>query len=97
MHPDEYPDDIVHPARAKVVPVVIPEGIDPLSPDTVSYVWEAFMNSAQHGVNVRAVILCNPHNPLARCYPVETILEYAKFAQEVRANWLYNTIGFLTT
>lgn len=31
---------------------------------------------------MRAVIVCNPHNPLGRTYPRETLLAYAKFCEE---------------
>lgn len=29
----------------------------------------------------RAVLLCNPHNPLGHIYSKETILEYCRFAE----------------
>ena len=31
---------------------------------------------------IRAVLLCNPNNPLSRCYPRETLLELIEFCQE---------------
>ncbi|KAG9187385.1 hypothetical protein G6011_05256 [Alternaria panax] len=31
---------------------------------------------------IRAVLLCNPNNPLSRCYPRETLLELMEFCQE---------------
>lgn len=33
------------------------------------------------GVNIRAIMLCNPHNPLGFCYPRETLLAYLRFAE----------------
>ena len=80
---DDYTRDILYPARAKVVPAVIPQDVDPMSVDALKYAAETFVASKQKGINIRVIILCNPHNPLARCYPVETIVAYAKFAQEV--------------
>lgn len=37
---------------------------------------------AAEGIRTRAVILCNPHNPLGRTYPKETLLAYAKFCED---------------
>ncbi|KAF2853187.1 PLP-dependent transferase [Plenodomus tracheiphilus IPT5] len=31
---------------------------------------------------IKAVILCNPHNPLSRCYPKDTLLGLMEFCQE---------------
>lgn len=31
---------------------------------------------------IKAVLLCNPNNPLSRCYPRETLLELMEFCQE---------------
>ncbi|KAI1179309.1 putative aminotransferase class I and II family protein [Nemania sp. FL0916] len=39
----------------------------------------ALRNSEQEGVKVRAVLISNPHNPLGRCYPAETLEEIARF------------------
>ncbi|KAK7979953.1 hypothetical protein PG989_012410 [Apiospora arundinis] len=44
---------------------------------------EAFENALRQAtkddVRVRAVLLSNPHNPLGRCYPAETLKEIASF------------------
>lgn len=31
---------------------------------------------------IKAVLLCNPHNPLSRCYPKKALLEVMEFCQE---------------
>jgi aspartate/methionine/tyrosine aminotransferase len=31
---------------------------------------------------IKAVLLCNPHNPLSRCYPKKALLELMEFCQE---------------
>jgi gliotoxin/aspirochlorine biosynthesis aminotransferase len=31
---------------------------------------------------IKAVVLCNPHNPLSRCYPKKAIVECMEFCQE---------------
>ncbi|KAL2267249.1 hypothetical protein VTJ83DRAFT_4526 [Remersonia thermophila] len=41
---------------------------------------EAALEGAKDkGIKVRAVLVTNPHNPLGRCYPAETLLEIASF------------------
>ncbi|KAL2193660.1 putative aminotransferase class I and II family protein [Corynascus similis CBS 632.67] len=40
---------------------------------------EALRGAEEKGIRIRTVILTNPHNPLGRCYPVETIEEIASF------------------
>ncbi|KAI0444736.1 putative aminotransferase class I and II family protein [Xylaria telfairii] len=39
----------------------------------------ALQQATRDNVKVRSVMLCNPHNPLGRCYPVETLREIAGF------------------
>jgi aspartate/methionine/tyrosine aminotransferase len=80
---DDYIRDIVHPARAVPVHAPVPAEVDSLSPDVIPYIRKTIREKQDEGVKVKAMILNNPHNPLARCYPVETILEYAALAAEV--------------
>ncbi|KAK2595099.1 hypothetical protein QQS21_007184 [Conoideocrella luteorostrata] len=39
----------------------------------------ALDRAAKDNIKVRGVMLCNPHNPLGRCYPAETLKEIARF------------------
>jgi aspartate/methionine/tyrosine aminotransferase len=43
---------------------------------------QAAYNFASDRSRIKAVILCNPHNPLSRCYPRESIVECMEFCQE---------------
>ncbi|KAL4733013.1 pyridoxal phosphate-dependent transferase [Aspergillus similis] len=58
-------------------PVVVPVemgAIDPLSPEAVDLYERAAVEFEQRtGKRVRAVMLCNTHNPLGRCYPRGTV------------------------
>ncbi|CCT61193.1 hypothetical protein IAQ61_004988 [Plenodomus lingam] len=40
---------------------------------------KTLLRATQDGVTVRAVLISNPHNPLGRCYPAETLREIARF------------------
>jgi aspartate/methionine/tyrosine aminotransferase len=65
--------DLTLRTGAVVVPVEM-EGVDPLGPDLVRLYEKAAVEfETQTGKRVRAVMLCNPHNPLGRCYPRATI------------------------
>ncbi|KAK3987206.1 putative 1-aminocyclopropane-1-carboxylate synthase [Cladorrhinum sp. PSN332] len=39
----------------------------------------ALEQAASQGIKAKAIILTHPHNPLGRCYPVETLKEIASF------------------
>lgn len=56
--------------------------IDPCSPDILSCYEEALASAKQQGVTVKILVLCNPHNPLGRCYPASTLTLLLKFCNE---------------
>ncbi|CEL04954.1 Putative 1-aminocyclopropane-1-carboxylate synthase [Aspergillus calidoustus] len=65
--------DICLRPEAVVVPVEM-GAVDPLSPEAVDLYDRAASQFEQRtGKRVRAVMLCNPHNPLGRCYPRATV------------------------
>lgn len=80
---DDYTRDIVFPARAVPVFAHIPPNVDPLSPAVIPLLKERIRTSEQEGVPIRAVLLCNPHNPIPQCYPLETIRGHLEIAREV--------------
>jgi 1-aminocyclopropane-1-carboxylate synthase len=57
-------------ARSKIltVPVSLKDVNDPLGVDAVDRFEEELLASEKRGVKIRAIIICNPHNPLGRCY-----------------------------
>ncbi|KAL0061797.1 hypothetical protein AAF712_011314 [Marasmius tenuissimus] len=76
-----YNRDIFYPAQAVPVLAHIPPDVDPLSPAVLPFVRKAI--EEQEGIRrCSAIILCNPHNPLGRAYPVETIIGFAGIAEE---------------
>lgn len=54
---------------------------DMSSPKTLQAFEKHIQILKAQGKTARAVILCNPNNPLGFCYPKETILEYCRFAE----------------
>ncbi|KAF2963107.1 hypothetical protein GQX73_g10470 [Xylaria multiplex] len=73
-------------ARAVLIPATYQsvegyQGLDDLfNPEINKKALENALKQAnKDNVKVRGVMLCNPHNPLGRCYPVETLKEFARF------------------
>lgn len=33
----------------------------------------AILKAAEQGTKIKALVICNPHNPLGKCYPVEVL------------------------
>ncbi|KAI1760550.1 acc synthase [Hypoxylon sp. FL1150] len=52
---------------------------DQFSLDCVAAYEAGFEAAKARGVNIKAVILCNPHNPLGQCYPRETLIGLMRF------------------
>jgi aspartate/methionine/tyrosine aminotransferase len=79
----DYIHGIIHPARARPVIVPIPADIDSLSVEAIPYLRRHIEAQLAEGQKLKVLILNNPHNPLGRAYPVTTIIEYARIAEEV--------------
>ncbi|KAG8722270.1 hypothetical protein FRC08_004895 [Ceratobasidium sp. 394] len=86
---DSYPRDIVYPAQAKVVPAYIPPLVDPLLTDSLSYLRVALENPEN---KIRAIMFCNPHNPLAAAYSQQMIIEYARLAEEFNVHLIVDEV-----
>ncbi|RSH90670.1 hypothetical protein EHS25_001275 [Saitozyma podzolica] len=74
--------DLIGRARVKLVPVHVPEGDAGFSPGCMEAFEQTLKETEAKGTRVRAVILCNPQNPLGRTYPRDTLLAYARFCEE---------------
>ncbi|KAJ6151006.1 acc synthase, partial [Penicillium chermesinum] len=44
-------------------------------PDSIAALDAGFNAAKAAGKTIKALIICNPHNPLGRCYPRETLVE----------------------
>lgn len=64
-------------SNIRPIPVIVP--IDKIGTvDEVKYL-EATIRTT--GLNINAIVLCNPHNPLGRAYQQDAIEAYCKFAE----------------
>ncbi|CAG8357156.1 unnamed protein product [Penicillium salamii] len=61
----------------------------------------ALAAAKERGIRIRAVLLVNPHNPVGRCYPIETLKAIAKFcsrhALHLISDEVYASCVFETT
>ncbi|KAM0276829.1 hypothetical protein ACHAQH_006364 [Verticillium albo-atrum] len=55
---------------------------NPFSSDAIEVYEQVLVKSNKSGIPIKAVILCNPHNPLGRCYPPETLSSYMRFCEK---------------
>ncbi|EXA00359.1 hypothetical protein FOWG_00617 [Fusarium oxysporum f. sp. lycopersici MN25] len=60
--------------------------------DIVEKFEEALLRSRKAGVNVKMVLIVNPHNPLGRCYHKSTLISIMQFCQEYRLHLLSDEI-----
>ncbi|KAK0108047.1 hypothetical protein ONS95_002871 [Cadophora gregata] len=72
------------------------DGIDPFDPEIVEQYQKAFDRSAANGVNIKAFLIVNPHNPLGRCYPPSTLAALMKFSQQNHIHMISDEVYALT-
>ncbi|EHK48023.1 hypothetical protein TRIATDRAFT_316156 [Trichoderma atroviride IMI 206040] len=75
----------------------VPVGTDQFTPDCVATFDAGFEDAKARGVNIRALIICNPHNPLGRCYPPETLRALLQFCASKGIHLISDEIYALTT
>ncbi|GIK06663.1 hypothetical protein Aspvir_002313 [Aspergillus viridinutans] len=71
-------------------------GNDPFSPDAVARYEETFLQAREKGVTIRALLICNPHNPLGRCYPRETLEALLRFCQKYQIHIISDEVYALS-
>lgn len=50
--------------------------IDQFGVNAVNKYEEAILKATRNGVKIRALLLCNPHNPLGKCYTIDALKAY---------------------
>ncbi|KAK8845419.1 hypothetical protein IAR55_006132 [Kwoniella newhampshirensis] len=74
--------DLIGRGRVRLIPVQVPAGEEAFGPECLRLFERKLEEVTKEGITVRAVIVCNPQNPLGRTYPRSTLLAYAKFCEE---------------
>jgi aspartate/methionine/tyrosine aminotransferase len=56
-------------ARSKLVPIHVSlKGLDPFSKDAVTRYEDEYLSAQKRGINVKVLVVCNPHNPLGQYF-----------------------------
>ena len=92
-----YQCDLRDRAGIEVAPVSFGE-IDPCSEASVACYEAALLTELANpiGGKVRAILLCNPHNPLGRCYSQETLLAFMGLCQRYSIHLVVDEIYALS-
>ncbi|TQB72309.1 hypothetical protein MPDQ_006903 [Monascus purpureus] len=62
-------------------------------PDYAVLKYEMALKEAEkRGVKIRAVIIVNPHNPVGRCYPAETLKEILRFCDRHHIHFISDEV-----
>jgi 1-aminocyclopropane-1-carboxylate synthase len=72
------------------------DNIDQFTVAAVKRYEVAIEESKVQGTAVRAMILCNPHNPLGQCYEPEALVEYMKLCQKHKMHLILDEIYALS-
>jgi aspartate/methionine/tyrosine aminotransferase len=71
--------------------------VDPMSLEAVHYYEEAVQQALKGNVKVKGLMLCSPHNPLGRCYPVDALIAYLKLCAKYDIHLVSDEIYALST
>ncbi|KAL6821289.1 pyridoxal phosphate-dependent transferase [Trichoderma camerunense] len=61
-------------------------------PEVVTYLEEKLLQSNAAGTKIKALLIVNPHNPLGRCYPRETLVALMAFCQKHRIHFISDEV-----
>lgn len=72
------------------------DGVDQFSPEAVAKYEKTLIETEKKGIRIRALVLCNPHNPLGQSYPKETIIGLLKLINKYKIHLLSDEIYALS-
>ncbi|KAF3035954.1 hypothetical protein E8E12_006340 [Didymella heteroderae] len=87
--------DFVNKAGVKLVPVDT-DHANCFEQGVIEAFEEQLRKSENKGVRIRAVLVVNPHNPLGKCYPKETLVELMRFCQRHTLHFISDEIYALS-
>ncbi|KAJ5381817.1 uncharacterized protein N7496_004245 [Penicillium cataractarum] len=91
-----FDGDLSVPSSCKLIYTPF-QGDDPFSLNAVTRYEEAFLKARdEDGVSVRALLICNPHNPLGRCYPRGTLVALLQFCQKYQIHLISDEVYALS-
>lgn len=80
-------------SRAKVKTVGVSfNGNDQFSLEAVKSYEDKLLESNASGTKIRALLICNPHNPLGQCYPPEALTAYMRLCAKHQIHLIVDEI-----
>jgi 1-aminocyclopropane-1-carboxylate synthase len=81
----------------RVEPVFVSfEGKDLFTMEAIDLYEEAIKKAQDSGTKIRAMLICNPHNPLGRCYEPEVLIGYMNLCQKYSIHLIMDEIYALS-
>lgn len=78
-------------------PIFVPfNSTNQFAPNCIQYYETARQKAEAGGTKVKALMLCNPHNPLGRCYPRSTLTALLSFCQTHKIHLIADEIYALS-
>lgn len=71
-------------------------GDDPFSVQAADRYEQTFLQAREKGVSIKALLICNPHNPLGRCYPRETLEALMRLCQRYQIHLISDEVYALS-
>ncbi|CAF3529027.1 unnamed protein product [Fusarium graminearum] len=94
-HYGNFPIDFGYRAEAKIIGVSFGD-VDPFSIEAVELYEKTLTDAQDQGIRVKALLLCNPHNPLGRCYTPKVLQAYMRLCQKHSLHLLSDEIYALS-
>ncbi|EGR51401.1 uncharacterized protein TRIREDRAFT_56572 [Trichoderma reesei QM6a] len=69
---------------------------DPLGDTCVKKYEDRILEAKANGENVTALLLCHPHNPLGRCYPLHVLIDLLKLCNKHKLHLISDEIYALS-
>lgn len=91
-----FPNDISLRPEVKLIEVKFGQQTDPMSAEAVHNYEKAILEARQRGVRVKGLMLCNPHNPLGRCYSRSVLRAYLTLCQKYQIHLISDEIYALS-
>lgn len=86
-----FSDDLMTKSRCKLVYASF-GNVDQFSIDAVKVYEDHILQAEKEGTKIRALLICNPHNPLGKCYSVDTLKALFKLCDRFKIHLISDEV-----
>lgn len=72
------------------------DNVDQFSVNAVNNYEEAILQTTKDDIKIKSLLLCSPHNPLGKCYPVAALEAYFKLCNKYKIHLISDEIYCLS-